>query len=231
MRIIILSLLLLGIWGCGGEPIEQPTSSGLLVTTEYGQLRGMSSPYNAGIRVFRGIPYAKAPVGDLRWTAPKPVEAWDGTRLADTFSASCFQQRHKWNYVWRMEDFQVSRIASISMCGRHHRPSLYRLWSGSMAVLIRGQGNSLIFDGTALAARDVMVVTVNYRLGAFGFLAHPWFADVSDSGHAGNYGLMDKIAALEWVRDNASAFGGILATSLFSDSQPDLPALLAYGVA
>ena len=209
MRTIIMSLLLLGLFGCGDQATEQPTSSGLLVTTEHGQLMGISSPYDEGIRVFRGIPYAKAPVGDLRWTPPQPVATWDGVRSADTFSASCFQQRHKWNYVWRMEDFPVSEdclyLNVWAPPSTEPLPVMVWFHGGSHTG---GQGNSLIFDGTALAASDVMVVTVNYRLGAFGFLAHPWFADVSDSGQAGNYGLMDKIAALEWVRDNASAFGG-----------------------
>ena len=209
MRTITMSLLTLGLFSCGGEAIEPPTLSGLSVTTEHGQLKGMLSPYDEGVRVFRGIPYAKAPVGDLRWTPPQPVAAWDGVRSADTFSASCFQQRHKWNYVWRMEDFPVSEdCLYLNVWARPStEPLPVMVWfhGGSHTG---GQGNSLIFDGTALAARDVMVVTVNYRLGAFGFLAHPWFADESESGHAGNYGLMDKIAALEWVRDNASAFGG-----------------------
>ena len=209
IRTITISLLLLVLSGCGGEVVEQPASTDLLVTTEYGRLKGMLSPYDEGIRVFRGVPYAEAPIGDLRWTPPQPVAPWSGTRAANTFSASCFQQRHKWNYVWRMEDFPVSEDC------------LYlNIWapptSDPLPVMVwfhggshtGGQGNSLIFDGSALAARDVMVVTVNYRLGAFGFLAHPWFADASASGHAGNYGLMDKIAALDWVRDNAGFFGG-----------------------
>ena len=152
MRTITMSLLLLGLFGCGGEAIEPPTSSGLSVTTEHGQLKGMLSPYDEGIRVFRGIPYAKAPVGDLRWTPPQPVAAWDGVRSADTFSASCFQQRHKWNYVWRMEDFPVSEdclyLNVWAPAEGGPAPVMFFIHGGANHV---GEGSTSIYHGARLA--------------------------------------------------------------------------------
>lgn len=181
----------------------------LTVDTLYGRVHGGVSPFDNAIRVFKAVPYARPPVGDHRWRPPEPPETWQGTRDATSFSDSCWQARHTSQFVWRREDFPVSEDC------------LYlNVWSGSDAkdypVMVwfhggahtSGQGHSAIFDGTELARQGVVLVTINYRLGPLGFLAHDWLAEESGEDAAGNYGLMDKMAALAWVKDNIAAFGG-----------------------
>lgn len=179
------------------------------IETQYGKLEGTTSEFNNWIRVFRGIPYASPPIGELRWRPPEPPESWRGTFSALSFSPSAVQLRDTSRFVWRRGEMAVSEDC------------LYlNVWAPQLAedlpVMVwfhggahtSGQGHARIFDGTTLAAQDVVVVTINYRLGPLGFLAHEWLAAESPHDAAGNYGLMDKIAALEWVRDNIAGFGG-----------------------
>ncbi len=193
--------------GCNMEGEESGLA--LQAQTTHGQIRGVASPFNSDITVYRGVPYAAPPMGELRWQPPQPPQAWQQPREANRFAASCYQQRHVSSFVWRREDFEVSEDC------------LYlNVWtprdSADLPVMVwfhggshtSGQGHSLIFDGTSLASHGVVLITINYRLGPFGFLAHPWLAAESPHGSAGNYGLLDKIAALEWVKANAHAFGG-----------------------
>ncbi len=179
------------------------------VSTVEGMLEGVESPYDSGIHVFRGIPYALPPTGERRWRPPAPHPGWDGIRLATEFSASCYQERHTSAFVWRREDFVVSEdclyLNVWAKAGARDLPVMVWFHGGAHTS---GQGHSRIFDGTTLAQQDVVLVTINYRLGPFGFLAHPWLADESEHNAAGNYGLMDKLAALEWVQRNIAAFGG-----------------------
>lgn len=180
-----------------------------IVSTSKGRLEGTTSPYDREIEVFRGIPYAAPPVGDRRFRPPVEAEAWQGVRDATSFGPSCYQARHSSIFVWRRGEFEVSEDC------------LYlNVWTpdpdASLPVMVwfhggahtSGQGHSQIFDGTALAQEGVVLVTINYRLGPFGFLAHDWLADESPEDSAGNYGLLDKMAALDWVQDNINAFGG-----------------------
>lgn len=161
------------------------------------------------VRIFRGIPYARPPVGELRFKPPQPARPWQGVLAADTFAASCVQPRHTSTFVWRREDFEVSEdclyLNIWAPENAHELPVMVWFHGGAHTS---GQGHARIFDGTALAQRGVVLVTLNYRLGPFGFLAHPWLADESDHNSAGNYGLLDKIAALNWVRDNIAQVGG-----------------------
>lgn len=210
------SVLLAGCFqlaGCADDPSEFVREGGEIKQLTEGQVRGIASPYDEAIRVYRGLPYAAPPVNDLRWRAPDSPAAWAGIRMADTFADSCYQPRHSSNFVWRREDFPVSEdclyLNVWSAVNASKRPVMVWFHGGSH---VSGQGHSLIFDGTALAQRDVVVVTINYRLGPLGFLAHPWLSEEVSShireGTSGNYGLMDKIAALQWVNRNIESLGG-----------------------
>lgn len=178
-----------------------------------GQVTGITSPFDESITVYRGLPYAAPPIGDLRWRAPEAPATWAGVRSADTFADSCYQPRHSSTFVWRREGFPVSEdclyLNVWTSANGDKKPVMVWFHGGSH---VSGQGHSLIFDGTSLAQRDVVVVTINYRLGPFGFLAHPWLSDEvstkTQQGASGNYGLMDKIAALHWVNRNIASLGG-----------------------
>ena len=169
-----------------------------------GLVRGAPSETHPGILAFQGIPYAAAPVGELRWRPPAPVEPWAGTRDATAPGAICPQQGLPGGgqgaaqsedclflNVWAPREADGPLPVMVWIHGGG-----YRLGSGS------GTG------GAPLAARGVVLVTINYRLNVFGFLAHPALSAESPHGASGNYGLLDMVAALEWVRDNAAAFGG-----------------------
>ena len=201
-----LLFLVLAVSACQPGPERSAVKT---ITTAGGDISGVASPFDTSINVYRGIPYAAPPVGERRFQPPQPALPWTGTRVADTFPNSCYQARHTSTFVWRREDFAVSEdclyLNVWSPDGAQAAPVMVWFHGGAHTS---GQGHSTIFDGTRLARSGVVLVTINYRLGPFGFLAHDWLADESDQGAAGNYGLMDKIAALQWVRDNIAGFGG-----------------------
>ena len=186
-------------------PEAVPTDPGV-VTTSSGRLRGAR---HGGVWRFAGIPYAAPPAGDRRWRPPAPAGPWDGVRPADAFGPIAPQPPPTvWNSVpgdptdWD-EDCLTLNVWTPSTTGR--RPVMVWIHGGAFTV---GSGASAVYRGGTLARRgDVVVVTVNYRLGALGFLAHPALAD-PDSGAMGNWALLDQLAALAWVRANAEAFGG-----------------------
>ena len=214
--VVALLALLLGCdagTGEGGHSAESGEAAALVLELAQGRVQGIASPFTASngehITVYRGLPYAEPPEGDNRWRPPGPPPSWDGTLLADTFSDSCYQARHSSSFVWRREDFPVSEdclyLNVWAPADGANLPVMVWFHGGAHTS---GQGHSLIFDGTELASQGIILITINYRLGPFGFLAHPLLAAESDHNSAGNYGLMDKIVALEWVRANAGAFGG-----------------------
>ncbi len=200
-------LALLSFSGC--DPGDTASDLARSAQTTHGEVFGIASPYDADISVYRGIPYAAPPVDDLRWQPPQPPTPWQKSLVADRFAASCYQERRVSSFVWRREDFEVSEdclyLNVWTPRGSADLPVMVWFHGGSHTV---GQGHSLIFDGTSMASHEVILVSINYRLGPFGFLAHPWMADESPHASAGNYGLLDKIAALEWIKANARAFGG-----------------------
>jgi len=171
------------------------------VRIEQGRLRGETQE---GISSYLGVPFAAAPLGELRWRAPAPPPSWRGVREARRFAPACMQ-------------------SGVSMPGEPHpevsEDCLYlNIWAprarrAPVMVFIHGGGYTngstalALYSGERLAARGVVVVTIAYRLGALGFLAHPDLT-AEGAGSSGNYGLLDQIAALEWVRDNIAAFGG-----------------------
>ena len=198
---------------CGGTTDDTSAASLGVKQLAEGQVTGIASPYDESITAYRGLPYAAPPVDDLRWRAPKSPATWSGVRLADSFADSCYQPRHASTFVWRREDFSVSEdclyLNVWTSANGDKKPVMVWFHGGSH---VSGQGHSLIFDGTTLAQHDVVVVTINYRLGPLGFLAHPWLSDEvsteTEEGASGNYGLMDKIAALQWVNRNIASLGG-----------------------
>ena len=177
-----------------------------LATTAGGPVEG--SNIN-GIDVFRGIPFAAPPLGALRWRAPQPGEKWTAVRPAIAAGPSCIQQPgvslENGGDPGRLdEDCLYLNVFSPRVERAARRPVLVWIHGGA---LVFGSGGLPIYDGSALASRDVVVVTINYRLGALGFFAHPAL-DRETPGGPVNFGLLDQIAALRWVRSNIEAFGG-----------------------
>lgn len=208
-KTLILAFACLVAAGC--------TQKNPVLTVTGGQIQGVESE-TAGVMVYKGIPYAAPPVGDLRWQAPQPVVAWEGVRTADTFGPICPQPGNKpgtfygdefyWNGTpEENEDCLYLNVwAPQASIGKTDAGLPVAMWVHGGAYK-NGFGNEVTMDGEAWAERGVILVTINYRLGSFGFLSHPLLSE-EQGGRSGNYGMMDQIAALEWVADNISQFGG-----------------------
>jgi len=199
-----------------GEPASSPTAP--RVTVDAGTLEGVRDSA-AGVLVFRGVPYAAAPVGGLRWRPPQPVVPWSGVRRADRLGRSCMQFQ-----VYDDVDPSAAGVSEDCLylnvwtagTGGARRPVLVWIHGGGFFA---GFGGEERHDGARLAQKGAVVVTLNYRLGPFGFLAHPALAAESPQRTSGNYGLLDQIAALRWVQRNVAAFGGDPArVTIFGES-------------
>jgi para-nitrobenzyl esterase len=161
-----------------------------------------------GVRIFKGVPYAAAPVGDLRWRAPAKAPAWEGTRSAQSFGYDCLQNRASWDpSLSLMEMSEDCLTLNVWTASDNAAPAPVMVWIHG-GGFVMGSASQDIFDGAALAKKGAVIVTFNYRLGRFGFFAHPDLTKEAAGGPTGNFGLMDQIAALRWVRENISAFGG-----------------------
>jgi para-nitrobenzyl esterase len=172
------------------------------VRTESGALRGVVA---SGVATFLGVPYAAAPVGDLRWRAPRPASTWRGVRDATAFAPSCPQQAGLFTPPPELsEDCLYLNVYTPAPGDRRGRPRPVIVWIHGGGLALDGARN---YDPTQLAAEGTVVVTINYRLGALGALAHPALAS-RPGGPAGNYGLMDQQKALAWVQRNIGGFGG-----------------------
>jgi para-nitrobenzyl esterase len=167
-----------------------------------------------GVRVFKGMPFAAPPVGPLRWRPPQPVVHWDNVRNADTFGPVCVQPQGVGRLnvsvdlrdsPRRDEDCLYLNVWTMAASSAERRPVMVWIFGGAYS---EGAGSSPHSDGEALARKGVVLVTFNYRLGPFGFFAHPELSSESGANASGNYAMMDAIAALRWVRTNISAFGG-----------------------
>ena len=207
-------LLLVSLVGCTEKEAEMSAELHKervnQVSTEYGMLQGTWSETDSSIGVFRGIPYAQPPVGELRWRAPKDLTSWAGVRQATTFGAACWQSYSDDAFVWSRGEFPRSEDClhlNIWQPEKTDATAPVMVWFHGGAHT-GGFAHVELFDGTELARQGVVVVTVNYRLGPWGFLAHPALAEESEHNSTGNYGLMDKIAALKWVEKNIQGFGG-----------------------
>ncbi len=175
--------------------------------TANGVVQGVSLP--GGIHVFEGIPYAAPPVRENRWRAPQPVANWPGVRRADRFADQCMQMRVFDDMVFRnagtSEDCLYLNVWTPTASSTARLPVLVYFFGGGF---IGGDGSEFRYDGASLAGKGMVVVTISYRLGVFGFLAHPELSRESPHHASGDYGLLDQVAALRWVRKNISAFGG-----------------------
>src|SRR5215471_18727919 len=161
-----------------------------------------------GIVSFRGIPFAAPPVGELRWKAPQPLKPWIGVKQATRFGPSCVQDETIARILGATpemsEDCLYLNVWTPAKAASDNLPVMVWIYGGGF---VGGQTSVPLYDGTKLAEKGVVVVSVAYRLGAFGFLAHPELSKESRKG-SGNYGLQDQIAGLKWVQANIAKFGG-----------------------
>jgi para-nitrobenzyl esterase len=157
---------------------------------------------DASITAFKGVPYAAPPVGDLRFRPPQKAVAWSGVRKADQFGKICPQSGPKDNMS---EDCLFANVWTGAASGTERRPVFVWIYGGGFTG---GSGSNPQFDGEALARKGLVVVTFNYRVGALGFLATPELSEETGHHASGNFGLLDDIALLQWVKTNIAAFGG-----------------------
>ncbi len=196
------------VFGC----VLASAADGPVVSVTGGRIQGRLLPAPGGA-VFQGIPFAEAPVGDLRWREPKPVKPWQGVRDARAYGAPCAQVAGGWNdkaAALGSEDCLFLNVWNSEWPARLRKPVMVWIHGGAnMGGSALGAGGiEPPFDGESLARHGVVLVTLQYRLGVFGFIAHPELTAESPHHASGNYGLMDLIAALQWVRDNIAKFGG-----------------------
>jgi para-nitrobenzyl esterase len=184
-----------------------PSHAADTVSTKAGPIQGTAE--GEGLRVFKGIPFAAPPVGPLRWQPPQPVAHWKEVRQTTAFAAQCMQRRVFADMVFRAsgtsEDCLFLNVWTPAKSERERLPVLVYFYGGGFNA---GDGSEPRYDGAAIARRGIVALTVNYRLGVFGFMAHPELTKESPRHASGNYGLLDQAAALAWVRDNIAAFGG-----------------------
>ena len=202
--LVIVGLLLLVRPGIAAVP--EP------IRVEQGLVSGVAGA-SAGVRVFKGIPFAAAPVGELRWREPQPAVPWAGVRAADKASANCMQRAANGgafppyggdrSATTMSEDCLYLNVYTAAVSAAARQPVMVWIHGGAWT-----SGAGAIYQGEDLARKGVVVVTVNYRLGVFGFLAHPELTKESAHHSSGNYALLDQIAALRWVKTNIAAFGG-----------------------
>ena len=206
IRKLLACAAVLSLAACGTGEAEGPPH----VTLAQGELEGLS---RGEVNAFLGIPYAAAPVGDLRWRAPGEAPSWEGVREATRYGASCMQMHpapqfgpYTPEFVDTPEPSEDCLFLNVwAPADADDLPVLVWIHGGGF---LGGSGAVPIYDGTNLADAGVVVVTINYRVGPLGFLAHPALSAESGEGISGNYGLLDQVAALEWVRDNVAEFGG-----------------------
>jgi para-nitrobenzyl esterase len=207
--------------GCGASDEQSPETRPGVVRTASGLVSGTDMD---GLHAYLGIPYAAPPVGDLRWRPPEPARAWDGVRACVTYGPSCPQPSgtglsffplgktdedclnlNVWTPDAASTGATTADAAEPGIAPQEALPVMVFIHGGGFAT---GSGSLEMYSGAGLARLGAVVVTINYRLGPLGFLDHPELTREDPQGMSGNYGLLDQIAALEWVRDNAAGFGG-----------------------
>ncbi|MBV8852742.1 MAG: carboxylesterase family protein [Sinobacteraceae bacterium] len=200
-RLITCLTTLMSLMPVGQAQVAAPTERPIVVTRA-GSVAGTAGE----IETFKGIPYAAPPVGALRWRAPQPVTPWKEARDASHFGHDCMQRPYVISTGQKTsEDCLTLSVWTPGRAPGARRPVMVFLYGGGF---IGGSGAYPLYDSSKLAANGVVVVAPNYRVGIFGFLAHPALSAESPHKASGNYGLLDQIAALQWVKDNIAGFGG-----------------------
>ena len=205
MGLIAVATIIICAW-------RAPVAGAPVVRTEGGMVSGSAGSL-PGMRVYKGIPYAAPPVGDLRWRAPHLAAAWKGTRDGSRFAPICPQKTDDRDSIYYLnpgpqiesEDCLYLNVWTGAHSASDRLPVLVWLYGGGFD---HGSGTEKYYWGDDLAHKGAVVVTFNYRVGVLGFLAYPELTEESGHDASGNYGLMDQVAALRWVRRNIAAFGG-----------------------
>ena len=176
------------------------------VKTADGILEGVDE---SGVKVFKGVPFAAPPVGDLRWKAPQPVQKWDGVRQAKEFGPNPMQQAIFGDMNFGTKEFSEDclylNIWTPAKTMTEKLPVLIYFNGGG---LMAGSGSEPRYAGWSMARKGIVSITANYREGIFGFFAHPELSKETSYKGSGNYGFMDQVAAITWVKNNIAAFGG-----------------------
>ncbi|HVU93609.1 MAG TPA: DUF2891 family protein [Puia sp.] len=210
-KILVAGLILL----CAFRFPQQQAGGGLDIVRVEGGLISGSVNSTGNIHVFKGIPFAAPPVGGLRWKAPQPVRSWTGVKSCVAFGPSPMQASPAPFSMWS-EEFLIPKEPISEDClylnvwtgaegPAEKRPVLVWIYGGGF---VSGGSAVPIYDGEAMAKKGIVFVSINYRVGIFGFFAHPGLTKESGRRASGNYGLMDQVAALKWVQKNIAAFGG-----------------------
>lgn len=202
MQLLILAIFMATSISNSARSAEEP------ITLDTGRITGQQAD---GVRIYKGVPFAAPPVGKLRWQPPQPASPWDGVRACTEFGATCPQSAYPAGSIYagapqpQSEDCLFLNVWTVAKNSDERRPVMVWIHGGA---LTRGSGSIPFYDGAALAKQGVVLVTINYRLGPFGYFSHPALSAESSHGASGNYGVMDQIAALQWVQRNIAAFGG-----------------------
>lgn len=191
----------------GMEPMASSLKNGFekhelssgVQTVEVSTLAGRVAGFDGKVKTFKGIPFAAPPIGPLRWQPPQPLQPWSGVRPAKEFGADPIQSRLGRK---QSEDCLYLNVWTPDAHPREPLPVMVWIYGGGF------KGGSGAYDAASFAEKGVVIVTINYRVGLFGFLAHRLLTEESPQGSSGNYGLLDQVAALQWVADNIAAFGG-----------------------
>lgn len=206
LLVIAIALLIVGHNASASNAIETATANGT-IKLDSGLISGTATD---GVRSFKGIPYAAPPTGDWRWKPPQPVTPWQGVRECNEFGADCPQAPYAQSSLYysqprkQSEDCLYLNVWTAAQANEK-RPVMVWIHGGA---LTRGSGATPTYNGAAFAKKGVVLVTINYRLGPLGYLAHPELTTESANHSSGNYGVLDQIAALKWVQKNIAAFGG-----------------------
>ena len=225
----ILGVSLLALTACGTAEKISPEA---LITTPQGPVQGVSTDDDT-IYNFKGVPFAAPPIGNLRWAAPTPAPKWSEAHMASAFGNRCMQPSDveggfftrliEGHGLGTIKNFLIKRAVASQKPSPMSEDCLYlnvrsgNIGSGTkqpVMVWIHGGGHQFgsgdfdYYQSNALPKKDVVLVTINYRLGAMGYMAHPALSKTDPNGVSGNYGTLDQIAALQWVKDNISAYGG-----------------------
>jgi para-nitrobenzyl esterase len=227
----LMALVLVGaLSAC--QSFSPELSKEAVIQTPQGPVQGTTTE-TEGIYTFNGLPFAAAPIGDLRWASPAPAPTWSDTRPAKTFGNRCMQpvntedgfmnrliegQGLNGFRTWMIkrviaaadpapmsEDCLYLNVRTNNIKGTAKQPVMVWIHGGGHQF---GSADTSFYQANGLVEKDVVLVTINYRLGVFGYMAHPALSDIDPNGVSGNYGTLDQIAALKWVRDNISAYGG-----------------------